>query len=158
MVQHQFIKCIKYNHDKELFHLWIKSCQCGCIRAGDVLIILPFLAASYPRLAPMACKSACFDVGTQSDGYVARPQLAMLPFFGITLLHMWKTRKTLQDIVSVSAALNLIMVLWPKRIFQIRTNINFMHQIFSFVVIFANCMKRTMIKTWQTGMKFKFLF
>ena len=82
-----------------------------CIRAGDVLIILPFLPASRPRLAPMAFKSACFDVETQSDGYVARPQLAMLPFFRITLLHMGKTRKILQDIISVSAAPYLIMVL-----------------------------------------------
>jgi hypothetical protein len=40
MVQHQFIKWITYNHDKELFHLWIKICQYGCIRAGDVLIMV----------------------------------------------------------------------------------------------------------------------
>src|SRR5688572_17558399 len=106
----------------------------------------------------MAFEGACLDVGARSDGHAAWPQPLMLPFFGLTLLHMGKTRKTLQDIISVSAALYLIMVLVPTRIFYIRAKINFMHQIFSFVVVFANWMKRTMIKAWQTRIKFKFLF
>jgi hypothetical protein len=41
----------------------------------------------------MAFKGACFDVGTWSDGYAARPQQTMVPFFGLTLLHKIKTRK-----------------------------------------------------------------
>jgi hypothetical protein len=55
-------------------------------------------------LAPLAFKGACFDDGTWSDDYAAQPQQAMLPFFGLTLLLKRKTRKTLQDTISVIAA------------------------------------------------------
>jgi len=78
---------------------------------GHGPIIFPFLVTSHPQLAPMAFKGAYFDVGTWSDGHAARPQQAMLPFFGLALLHMRKTRDTSQDIISVSASPNLIMVL-----------------------------------------------
>jgi hypothetical protein len=39
-----------------------------------------------------------------------------------------------------------INLLQPKRSFQIRANINFMYQVFSFSFIFANSIKRTMMK------------
>jgi hypothetical protein len=59
----------------------------------------------------MAFKGAYFDVGTRSDGHAAWPQQAMLPFLRLALLHMRKTRDTLQYISSVSASPDLIMVL-----------------------------------------------